>query len=53
MYIIWFRYKKAGEKTVGPVQQYRVYARDLNEAWELAREKANYVGVEIVDVVPV
>lgn len=53
MYIIWFRFKKPGEKTVGPVQQYRVFAKDLNEAWQLARQRANYQGVEIVDVVPV
>jgi hypothetical protein len=53
MYIVWYRYKKPGDKALGPVVQYRIYARDINEAWESARQFANYQGVEIVDVVPV
>jgi len=52
MYIIWYRYKKPGDKALGPVVQHRVYANDLHQAWELARSYANYNGVEIVDVVP-
>lgn len=53
MYIVWYRFKKPGDKALGPVVQYRIYARDINEAWESARQFANYQGVEIVDVVPV
>lgn len=52
MYIIWYRFKKPGDKALGPVVQYRVTARNLSEAWELARHYANYQGVEIIDVVP-
>lgn len=53
MFIILYRFKKPNDKALGPVVQYRVFARDLNEAWELARNYANYNGVEIVEVVPV
>ncbi|MFO0972368.1 MAG: hypothetical protein U1A27_02870 [Phycisphaerae bacterium] len=53
MFIILYRFKKPTDKALGPVVQYRVFARDLAEAWALARGYANYAGVEIVDVVPV
>ncbi len=53
MFIVLFRYKKPGDKAPGPVVQYRIYARDLTDAWAQAERYATYQGVEIVDVVPV
>jgi hypothetical protein len=51
-FIILFRFQKPDDKMKGPVQQYRVSARDINEAWELAREYANYPGISLINVVP-
>jgi hypothetical protein len=53
MFIVLFRYKKPGDKALGPVVQYRIYARDLTDAWAQAERYSTYQGVEIVDVVPV
>lgn len=50
LYIVLFRYKKPGDKLDGPVQQYRFYARDIRQAWELAKQYANYPGIELIDV---
>ena len=50
LFIVVFRYTKPGEKAPGPTQQYRIYARDLRQAWELAREYAQYPGIELLDV---
>lgn len=52
LYIVIFRFKKPGDKAAGPFQQYRLYARDLEQARVLAREYGNYQGVEVVNVVP-
>lgn len=52
-FVIWYRYKKPGDKAFGPVVQYRLYAHDIAEAWATARQYLNYEGVEIVDVVPI
>lgn len=51
-FIVIFRYTKPGEKNAGPVQQYRLYARDIRQAWELARQYATYPGINVLDVVP-
>lgn len=51
-FIILYRYTKPGEKNAGPIQQYRVYARDLREAWSLAQQYGGYPGFKLIDVVP-
>jgi hypothetical protein len=53
MYIVLYRFKKPGDKSPGPVVQYRLEARNLAEAWQMARRYLNYEGAEIVDVGPV
>ncbi|MCK6485357.1 MAG: hypothetical protein HUU22_02870 [Phycisphaerae bacterium] len=50
-FIVIFRFKKPGDKAAGPVQQYRIYARDLREAWDLARQQGGYPGIELLNVV--
>lgn len=50
-FIIVYRYTKPGDKAAGPVQQYRINARDLRQAWELAREFGAYQGMQVMDVV--
>jgi len=52
LYIVIFRFRKPGDKSAGPVQQYRIYARDVKQAWELARQYGNYSGFELIDVRP-
>jgi len=52
LFIVQYRFTKPGDKAPGPVQQYRLYARDLRQAWEMARQYGNYPGIEIVDVTP-
>ncbi|MEE8171166.1 MAG: hypothetical protein V3T70_11530 [Phycisphaerae bacterium] len=52
LFIIQFRYQKPGDKSAGPVQQYRLYAVDLAQAWEMARGYGNYEGIELINVVP-
>lgn len=50
LYIVLYRFTKPGDKAAGPVQQYRLYARDLRQAWEMAREYGNYPGIQIIDI---
>lgn len=52
LFIVLFRYTKTGEKSAGPVQQFRLYARDIRQAWEMARRHATYPGINLLDVVP-
>ena len=51
-YIIYFRFTKPGEKKPANVSHYKLSARDAEEARELARQYANYPGIEIVDILP-
>lgn len=50
LYIIQYRFKAAGEKKLGPVRQFRVYADSLEEARRLAQEQGNYPDIEIMSV---
>ncbi len=49
-YIIYFRFTKPGEKKPGPITHYKVMARDVSEARDLARQYGNYPGFEIVEI---
>ena len=49
-YIIYFRFTKPGEKKPGPITHYKVKARDVSEARDLARQYANYPGIEVVEI---
>lgn len=51
-YIIYFRFTKPGEKKPANVSHYKLSAHDAEEARELARQYANYPGIEIVDILP-
>jgi hypothetical protein len=49
-YVVLYRYKARGEKKLGPVRQFRIYASDLEEAKREAVRYANYPDIEIIDV---
>lgn len=49
-FTVLFRYTKPGEKKPGPVQRYVLYARDLDEAQQMAIHYANYPNIELLDV---
>jgi hypothetical protein len=49
-YIIYFRFTKPGEKKPGPITHYKIMARDVSEARDLARQYANYPGIEVVEI---
>ena len=49
-FIIYFRFTKPGEKKPGPITHYKVMARDVSEARDLARQYANYPGIEVVEI---
>jgi len=52
MYIVFFRYKAAGEKKLGPVRQFRIYAASLDQAKREVQRYANYPDIEVVDIRP-
>jgi hypothetical protein len=49
-YVVYFKFQKSGEKKPGPVSHYKLQARSLQEAREMAKRYANYPGIEIVNV---
>ena len=51
-YIIYFKYKIPGEKAGAAIKQYRVYATNLDEARQLAKNYANYPNIDIVEIRP-
>ena len=51
-YIIYFKYKIAGEKFDPPMRQFRIYASNLDEARRLASGYANYPNIEVVSIKP-
>ncbi len=49
-YIIYYKYKNAGDKKPGPVRQYRIYAGSYDEARQLATQYANYPNIEVLRI---
>jgi len=49
-YVVYFRYKRPGEKTAGNVSHQKIQANSLEEARELAKQHTSYPGVTLLRV---
>ncbi len=49
-YIIYFKYKQAGDKKPGAVKQFRIYANNVEEARQLATQYANYPDINVLRI---
>lgn len=51
-YIVYYKFKCAGDKKPGAVKQYRLYANNFEEARELVARQATYPDIEVLNIKP-
>ena len=49
-YIVYYKFRIPGDKTLGAVKQFRIYADSVDEARRLATRHANYPNIEVLNV---
>ena len=49
-YIVYYKFRIPGDKTLGAVKQFRIYADSVDEARRMATQHANYPNIEVLNV---
>jgi len=49
-YIVYYKFRIPGDKTLGAVKQFRLYADSVDEARRIAAQHANYPNIEVLNV---
>ena len=49
-YIVYYKYKLPGDKKLGAVKQYRLYANNFEEAQQLVAQQASYPDIEVLEI---
>ena len=49
-YIVYYKFRIPGDKTLGAVKQFRIYADSVDEARRMATRHANYPNIEVLNV---